>query len=107
MQGRINWKRLVKRIPIQIRTSDKDVYPVVFVKDFADGKTLGETRFDPNTIAIMMNQPAKLTVHVYLHEVIHAISATYNIGLTENQVLALEDALIYILKPGNLFEEEK
>lgn len=102
----IKWKKLAKRIPFSIKTSKNDTFPVVFVTDFADGKTLGETRFDPPQIAILLGQSPKMTVITYLHEVLHAISYTHGANLTENQVLALEQSIAYILKHNNLFKEE-
>lgn len=102
----INWKRLVKQIPISVSIA-KEKYEIVWIQDFKDGTTLGETRFDPKQIVIKSNESPKLTVHVYIHEVIHAISNEFNIGLTESQVLALEEALSTILKKDNVFKAKE
>lgn len=101
----ISWKSLIKRMPLEVKTSKDDIWPIVFVKDFVDGKTLGETRFDPKQIAILMGQSDKQTIHTYLHEILHAFSETYGANLTETQILALEKGISYILKKGNLFKE--
>lgn len=99
----VNWAKYKKMIPISIQLARHVKYEVLWTKDFKDGATLGETRFDPNQIAIQLDQSNKETVHTYIHEVLHAISQTYDVGLTETQVIKLEKALYYIMKPGNLF----
>lgn len=101
----ISWKSLVKRIPLQIKTSKKDVYDIVFVKDFLDGNTLGETRFHTKQIALLLGQSPKQTIHTYLHEILHAISDTYDAKLTETQILALEKAIDFVLRKNNIFKE--
>ena len=101
----INWRKLAKKIPISIRTSRGETFQIVFVKDFADGKTLGHTTFQPNQIAILMGQSDKMTVITYLHEVLHAFADTYGAGITESQVLVLEKTIEYVLKKGNIFKE--
>lgn len=103
---RVNWKARRKEIPHRVQIG-KTWYEIVWVSDFADGKTLGETRFNPPQIALISGLTDKLTVSVYGHEVIHAISEEFKAGLTENQVLALEQAIPSILKPQNLFVTKK
>jgi len=100
----IKWKLLRRSIPINIKLGRTTNYEVVFVEDFKDGNTLGETRTEPNQIALLINQSDKKMIHTYLHEVLHAISNTYEVGLTEEQVLKLEKAVYYILKPKNIFK---
>lgn len=72
---------------------------------FVDENVLGETRFDVKQIAIKDDQPPKEKVHTYLHELLHAISDEYEVGLTETQVRALEKAIYYILKGDNVFRK--
>jgi hypothetical protein len=98
-----NWKELVTRIPHNVHTGKKDRFEVVWVDDFVDGETFGETRFNPLQIAIKKNLSDKETVLTYLHEVIHAASYTHDINLTETQVRKLEKALIPLMKKDNLF----
>jgi hypothetical protein len=102
-----NWKELSTRIPHVVHTGKKERYEIVWVEDFADGQTYGETRFDPLQIALKKGLSEKETVLTYLHEVLHAASHTHEIGLTETQVRKLEKALIPLLKEGNLFTPKK
>jgi hypothetical protein len=101
------WKDLSNRIPHRIHLGKKHYAEVVWVDDFPDGKTLGETRFEPLQIAIKKKQSDKETVLTYLHEVIHCIDSIHSIGLTETQVLKLEKALTPILKDDNVFTKKK
>lgn len=98
-----NWNDLAKRIPPRIRIGGRTYFEVCWVDDFADGQTLGETRFDPKQIVIKKNQSPKQTVLTYLHEVTHAASDHYGLGLTENQVLGIEASFMVLLLNGNLF----
>lgn len=106
MSKKIDWEELVSRIPhvIQIK---KTKCEICWIDDFKDGKTLGETRWNPTQIVVKVGQTPKDAVSTYFHEVIHLLSDEYNIKLTERQVLALEKALPWILKPGNLLKEMK
>jgi hypothetical protein len=103
----IKWKSLFKRIPHRVQVGRNTFFEVVWVDDFKDGKTLGETRFDPPQIAIKTGEPQKETVHTYIHELLHSISDTHNVGLSESQVEKLEKALHYVLKPDNVFKKEE
>jgi hypothetical protein len=67
---------------------------------------VGETRFDRKQIAIKDKLSPKNTVITYLHEVAHGLSAEHDMQLTENQILALEKGLYYLLKDGNLFKKD-
>lgn len=101
----INWKSLTKKIPHRVQVSRKSFYEVCYVDSFVDENVLGETRFDVKQIAIKDEQPPKEKVHTYLHELLHAISDEYEVGLTETQVRALEKAIYYILKGDNVFRK--
>lgn len=99
------WIKWVKKIPSTVQLSRKGKYEVVWtdtIKDDTD--VLGETRFDPKQIVIKNGQSPKETVHTYVHEILHAVSAEYDVNLTEAQVRKLEKALYYILKDGNIFK---
>lgn len=98
----IKWWQLVECIP-QMVSFKKMEYEVLYVDDFKDGKTLGETRFGPNQIVLKRSQNDKELVHTYVHEVLHAISEEYKVGLSEKQVLRLEKALTDVIKPDNIF----
>lgn len=103
---RVNWKKLRSQIPNQVKIGGQ-TYEIVWISEFFDGKTLGETRFDPPQIVLKTGESDKVTVLVYGHEVIHAASDEEKIGLTEAQVLGLENALTYLLKPDNVFGGKK
>jgi hypothetical protein len=102
----VNWKKLVKRIPNKVQLSRKGEYEIVWVESFKEDDVVGETRFDRKQIAIKDKMSAKNTVITYLHEVTHGLSAEHNIQLTENQVLAIEKGLYYLLKDGNIFKKD-
>ena len=103
----VNWKNLLKKIPSHIQVTKKARYEVVWTDGFLDPNVMGETRFDPNQIVIKNNLSPKETVTTYIHEVIHAISNEYDVGLTETQVRALEKSLYYVLKNDNMLKEGK
>jgi len=106
MSKKIDWEELVSRIPHVIQVK-KTKCEVCWIDDFKDGNTLGETRFNPTQIILKAGQTPKEAFSTYAHEVLHFLSDEYDAKLTEKQVLALEKALIWILKPGNLLKEIK
>lgn len=101
----IKWKALHKRIPISVQVSSRRSFEIVWVEGFPDTLVLGETRFNPDQIAIKTNEPIRETVKTYLHELLHAIDDEYGVGLTEAQVIKLEASLTAVLKPFNIFKE--
>lgn len=101
----IRWKDFVQKIPSNVQISRKGKYEVVWSDTIKnDDDVLGETRFDPKQIVIKTSQSPKEAVHTYVHEILHAISEEYHVGLTETQVRKLEKALHYVLKEGNIFK---
>ena len=102
----VNWKKIRKMIPIRVQLSPKVYYEIVWVDDFVDGETLGEMVTEIKQIRIKTNQSPKMTVVTYLHEFLHAVCNEYNVNLTETQILALEKAFYYVLKPNNLFDKK-
>jgi hypothetical protein len=102
----VNWKKLVKKIPNKVQLAKGEEYEIVWVESFKQEDVVGETRFDRKQIAIKSKMSAKNTVITYLHEVAHGISAEHEIDLTENQILALEKGLYYLLKDGNVFKKD-
>lgn len=109
MSKRINWKSLVKKIPSSVQIAPKIVYQVVWQKEIVDTKgnqLYGLTDLNNHIITIKMDMSARLTVETYIHEVTHAISEHYDLGLTENQVLKIEHAIPVLVKSNNIFKEE-
>lgn len=107
--SRVNWKKKVTQIPSKVQIAPKLFYDIVWQKELVNAsghKLCGLTDFTNKLITIQMDMPAKLTIETYLHEVTHAMSEEYELGLTENQVLKIEHALPYVLKKNNLFKED-
>lgn len=99
------WLDWFNRIPQTVQVSRKGKYEVLWTdKIKEDDRTLGETRFDPKQIVIKTGQTYKESVSTYLHEFLHAVSEEYEVGLTEKQVRALEKAVYFVLKEGNVFK---
>lgn len=103
----MNWKKLSKRIPNKVQVAHKTFFEVLWSPEIVGGEDCyGMCRFDPNQIVLLQGMTPKNATTTYLHEVIHAISDTHGIGLTEKQVRQIEKVLHYILKPGNILKEE-
>ncbi len=109
----MKYDTLLKNIPSFIKVSKDTGYEIVWVDNFKDSFTVGETRFNPNQIALKTEQSAKETVHTLYHEFLHALSDAYNVNLTEKQVKALEKSLYFtiefvnILTKGENYEKSK
>lgn len=101
---KIKWTILKSLIPNKVQFK-KAVYEILYTDNFLDGKTLGETRFNPHQIVLKTNESDKETFHTYIHECLHAASNEYEIGLTEGQVRKLEKSIQDWLKPGNILTE--
>jgi hypothetical protein len=102
----INWNNLKKRIPSRV-TIGNNSYEILFIDEFNSPSTLGETRLEDKQIVLKNGQTPKELVKTYLHECLHAISEEYDVGLTEQQILKLEESLTFILKDGNIFKKGK
>lgn len=102
---KINWKSLYKKIPISIQITKKIKHDITWTRPDDSLDHVGITHHDIKHIVLNLSLKPKEAVHTYLHEVLHAVSEEYSVGLTENQVLALEKAVYYMLKPGNVFKE--
>lgn len=100
----VNWKKFKSLIPNFVQLGPKATYEVVWIDEFKDNRTLGETRFDPCQIVLKNNMTPKLTVVTFLHECLHAYSNEYELALTENLILSAEKGFYYLLKEGNLFK---
>lgn len=101
----IRWSRLKKLIPPKVKIKNNCYYEVVWVTEFPkDKRQLGETRYDTKQILINTNQSDKETVGTFFHESFHAFGHEYDIGLTEPQIIKLENALYYMLQLFWLFK---
>lgn len=104
MSKRIKWTDLVTKIPHKVQVNTDRYFEIVWSDHLSQASVMGETRFEPDQIAIKIGQSNKEAVKTYLHELIHAVSDEYDVGLTETQVIQLEKAISTILKPGNVFK---
>lgn len=102
----INWTKLKRRIPSKVVIGDY-AYEVLFIDEFKSPSTLGETRLEDKQIVLKNGQTPKELVKTYLHECLHAVSEEFDVGLTEQQILKMEEALSFILKDGNVFKKGK
>lgn len=102
----INWNKLKRRIPSRV-TFGNNSYEILYIEQFSNPLTLGETRLEDKQIVLKTDQTPKELVKTYLHECLHAVSEEYEVGLTEQQILKLEDALQYILRENNIFKKGK
>jgi hypothetical protein len=102
------WKKLSKLIPDRIQIKPKSWYDVVYKPaiEYLDNECHGLTDFDKKLILMNIEQSSRLRVVTYLHEVLHAFSYEYKLGLSEKQILQIEKALYYVLKENNIFKEE-
>lgn len=80
--------------PHKARLTHRISYEIAYRDAFDDKKTLGECDYERTQIRLLRSLPEKRRRSVLLHEILHALSYVYEIGLTENQVEKLELALI-------------
>lgn len=85
-------------IPNIIRITTKLAYEVLYIDDFKDGSTDGECRYNESQIVIKRNLPITKRAKTFIHEVIHAIDDKYKVGLSEAQVLKLEEGIYRVLR---------
>ena len=102
----INWTKLKRRIPSKVLIGNT-IYEVLFIDEFKSPSILGETRLEDKQIVLKNGQTPKELVKTYIHECLHAVSEEFDVNLTEQQVLKLEEALSCILKDGNVFKKGK
>ncbi len=96
---KIKWDKLYSNIPNRLEVNSKTSYEVLRITEFpADKEQHGETRFAPNQIVLAEKWPVKEKVHTFFHEAIHMLDDTFDIGLSEKQVLKLEKCLPFLLK---------
>ena len=101
---KVNWTTLRRRIPNRVQLKPKVFYEIVWVSKDDKAPNVGETRPDNRQIVLELGHSDRETVHTYLHELAHAVSCEYELGLTESQVLTMEKSIYYLLKPENLFK---
>lgn len=87
-----DWSKVKSKIPPHVKIRSK-TYEVLWIENFKDGKTLGETRFAERQIVLLKNMKPKMAVSTFFHEILHAISFECEAELTENQVLAVEKSM--------------
>lgn len=92
----VNWKKLRQNIPNTTRAKAKEVVEILWIDEFKNGDTYGETRFNPTQIVINKNQSDKEAIFTLFHEFLHLCDDTYEVGLTEKQVRKLEKAFPYL-----------
>lgn len=97
-------KKLIEKIPSHIKITNRVSYELVYIPDFRDGKTLGETRFDTKQIVIKAGQTPIETAKVIIHEVFHALALENEFDLSEKQVLALEEATYSFLRLNKILD---
>ena len=102
----ISWKRFRKNIPQSVKVL-KQAYEVLWQDEYISGTNHGETRFDTHQIVLHNDADNKEVTSTFLHEVFHAVSHEYEIGLTEPQVLKLEKALPDLIKIIQKLGEKK
>jgi Zn-dependent peptidase ImmA (M78 family) len=102
-----DWGKIRRQIPARVHIKRGVYYEVVWIeKDREKQDWVGITRLDTKQIVMELGHSDKETVHTYLHELAHAVSHEYDLGLTETQVLKFEKATYYLLKSDNLFKEK-
>jgi len=100
----VNWTKIRKQIPSRVHVRRGVFYEVVWCEQNAMPGCIGQTRPDTKQIVIEMGHSDKETVYTYLHELAHAFSIEYEIGLTESQVLKFEKCIYYLLKENNVLK---
>ena len=103
----MNWKKIANHIPHAVRTKAKVVYELVWVDEFKHPEVVGETRFDTKQIVVKNGLSPKEEVLTTAHEFFHAVSDSYDIGLTEEQVKKLEQATPYLMEFFRTIEGRK
>ena len=97
--------KLLAKIPSHVKITPKVSYEILFIPEFKDAKTLGETRYqDVKQIVIKSGEPPSHTISTIIHELIHSIDIENKIGLTEKQVLGLEEGIFRALEANKLFD---
>lgn len=100
---KLSWKQLATLIPNKVQVGRKVFYDVLWYKNQED--YVGLSVPDKKEIRLALIKDPKETTKTYLHELLHAVSDTHDIGLTEQQVSKLESSFYYLLKDNNVFNK--
>jgi Zn-dependent peptidase ImmA (M78 family) len=102
---KVDWDKLRKSIPSRVHVKRGVYYDVLWIeKNREQQDWVGITQLDTKQIIMELGHSDKETVHTYLHELAHAFSHEYELGLTESQVRRFEKATYYMLKSGNVLK---
>src|SRR5258708_2712337 len=98
-------KKLLSLIPSSIRVTAKVAYELLWLKEFPkDPNQLGECRPTEKQIVINLNQTDIERLKCIIHECYHMLDLENEIGLTETQVLKLEEATYKFLKLNKIIK---
>lgn len=97
-------RKLIDKIPSHVRANSKVSYEIVYIPEFKDGKTYGETRPDIRQIVIKSGLTPIMTARVLIHEIFHMLALENDFDLTEKQVLGLEESVYNFFRLNKLFE---
>lgn len=81
----------------------RDIYKIKFVKKFKDGVTLGETDPEKLEIRILKGMSKRETLSCFIHEVIHALEFSHEIGIKHKLVYQLERAALELILDNFLY----
>ncbi len=84
----------IRKYPKEIRVKD-EMYKIKFVRKIAGESSDTQGLCDPNTriIRIKLGQSAAETFYTFIHEVLHAFEAEYEIKTSHPDVYKLEKAI--------------
>lgn len=96
---KINWAKSKKNIPTKLRIAKRKFFDILWIDSLFDtvgNKLFGKTDFEKNQIILNKDQSDKETVETVWHEFCHALDHDDEMGLTEAQVVKLEEAYPFI-----------
>ena len=88
---------MVEKLPFRIRYERRKSYGVNTVSGFENPSDIGSCDPNKREIKLLAGLGEKLTVSSLTHEIFHLINFEKELGLTEEQVLAMELGFIKIL----------
>jgi hypothetical protein len=94
------------RIPSKVRIGAQ-AFDVVFTDNCDDAQNLGVTKAHLNRMEIARKAdgeriPEGSLTDTFMHEIIHAISITYGLGLKERQVAGLAGGMLAVIRNNGL-----
>lgn len=93
----MNWNKLAKNIPAEVKIGSRVKYEVLYIKEFSIKEDIAKCDYGKKQLIIKEALGPKLKVESFLHECLHAFSYQHNIGLTEQQILDFESAFPYLI----------